>query len=315
MRIIALQEVLAVEKFGPERRRLSLTESIRRTGSKGLFRLAEKCLMKMEVHNIDIQVLSLNTHGAPALGKAAAVDQAKRINDFLADVTSKSPDRLAGLGALPLQDPDAAVRELRVAIQELGLKGFFANGLSLDDPQLDPVWAELEHLDVPFYLGPPHYDLSWRAPQDGPKLRQAMYYGLTDTAAHVLRIVLRGVFDRHPRAKLIVGRTHEFLPSRLRRLDRKYELSGSRELEHPPSYYIQNNIFCTTNGASSTTALLGSVHALGAEKIIFTTDYYPCECTTPAIQLLEQLPVSEGDRAKIAHGNAERILKITPATY
>src|SRR5262249_56458942 len=94
------------------------------------------------------------SHTAPA----AAVAAARKVNDYLAEVVAAHPTRFAGFAALPLQDPGAAVAELRRAVADLGLKGVLHNdhvlGHYLDEPQFRPVWAELERLGVTLYLHP-----------------------------------------------------------------------------------------------------------------------------------------------------------------
>jgi gamma-resorcylate decarboxylase len=107
----------------------------------------------MDRSGIEIAVLSLN---APAVQQIAAVDGAidlaMRANDFLAEQVAKHPARFAGLAALPMQDPDAAMRELDRCICDLNFKGVLVNGYSqaegtalyYDLPQYLPFWAEVE---------------------------------------------------------------------------------------------------------------------------------------------------------------------------
>lgn len=97
-------------------------------------------------------------------GRARAVEIAHRANDLLAEEVAKRPDRFQGLAALPMQDPDAAARELARCVRDLGFRGALVNGSSqVDDPadatyydlpQYRPFWTEVERLGVPFYLHP-----------------------------------------------------------------------------------------------------------------------------------------------------------------
>ena len=97
------------------------------------------------------------------IGKQAT-EIARRANDFLAEEVSKRPDRFQGLAALPLQDPDAATRELQRCVRDLGFRGALVNGFSqVDDlsnatyydlPQYRGFWAEVERLDVSLLSAP-----------------------------------------------------------------------------------------------------------------------------------------------------------------
>ncbi|MGL6234922.1 MAG: amidohydrolase family protein [Segniliparus sp.] len=273
----------------------------------------------MDEHGVDMQVLSLTSPGIQAQpDPAVAVDDARRANDFLAEVVAERPTRFAGLAALPLQDPDAAVRELARAVEELGLNGALVNGPTLghylDEPQFDPVWAELERLDVPLYLHP-HMagpDDQWKVHDGYPELAWAPHRWAADTSGHALRLVYGKVFERHPGAKLILGHMGEFLPFQLARLDSPHHLLGERSrLSKPPSTYVRDNIYITTSGVCSPAALIGAVHEIGVDHVMFAVDY-PYEHTGPAVRFLDALPLAPADKAKIAHRNAERILRIAP---
>lgn len=277
---------------------------------------AEWRLPEMDRYGIDIQVLSLTAPGVQAVTEpGAAVDMARRANDALAHNIARHPDRFVGLATLPLQDPDAAVVELRRAIGELGLCGALVNGHTqgtyLDAPQLRPVWASLEELDVPLYLHPGAPPLDrWNVLDGYPYLAGPSFHWTAETAGHALRILYGRVFDEHPGARLILGHMGELLPFQLSRLDARYAyMTLDPPLDQRPSAYFSTNILITTTGVCSPAALVGAVLAIGAERILFGVDY-PFERTDVAVDFLDQSPLSPADRARIAHGNAERELKI-----
>ena len=91
-----------------------------------------------------------------------AIDLARKANDVFAEGVAKHPGRLAGFAALPMQDPDAAARELTRCVRELGFVGALVNGFSqvgdaalyYDDPRYLSFWATMQELDVPLYLHP-----------------------------------------------------------------------------------------------------------------------------------------------------------------
>src|SRR5262249_19804015 len=89
-----------------------------------LLDLSDLRLPEMDKYGIELVILSLHNpavQGIPEAQRAAEV--ARKANDLLADFVAKRPDRFAGFAALPLQDPDAAIRELTRCVKELGFKG------------------------------------------------------------------------------------------------------------------------------------------------------------------------------------------------
>ena len=272
-------------------------------------------LPDMDEHGIDVQVLSLTAPGIQGVtDPRQAVADARLANDHLAEVIAAHPDRFRGLAALPLQDPGAAVAELHRAVGTLGLSGALVNdhtgGTYLDDPRYDPVWSALEDLDVPLYLHPGAPPTEpWRVLAGRPELRGPLWSWGAETGGHALRIVFGGVFDRHPRATLILGHMGEFLPFQLARLDSRYAPQENRSLARKPSEYFGRNILITTSGVCAPAVLAGAVLAIGADAVLFAVDY-PFEDTAEAVRFLENAPISDSDRAKISHRNAERVLHL-----
>ena len=320
MRTIALEESLAVPGIGSAAESLAKSPLYRgevtREWLAQLPDVEQYRLPDMDAHGIDMQVLSLAAPGIQAIqDPGSAVTGAQRANDHLASVVSRYPDRFAGLAAAPLQDPARAVIEIERAVTQLGLRGVLVNGHTfgayLDAPQFREVWAVLQSLDVPLYLHPgaPQQD-SWQVIEDYPVLRGSTWSWAAEIAGHVLRLIYSGLFDEFPTACVILGHMGEFVPFQMARLDARYRyLSPPRRLAHPPSYYVQHNLMITTSGVCSPGALVGALLSVGADRIMFAVDY-PFESTQAAVDFLSTAPISELDRAKIAHGNAERLLGI-----
>lgn len=272
----------------------------------------------MDAHGVDMQVLSLTSPGIQMQpDPAVALDDARRGNDHMAEIVRRWPDRFSALAALPLQTPEKAADELRRAVIDLGLRGVLVNdhtlGHYLDEPQYDVVWAELERLHVPLYIHPNAVPADeWHVFRDHPELDGPTFRWASATAAHALRLVFGGVFDRHPGARIILGHMGEFLPFQLSRIDaRQADLQPEHGPEHAPSWYFARNVAITTSGVFSHAALLGAVLAVGIDNVLFAVDY-PYESTADSVRFLESAPLSEVDRAKIAHGNAERLLGLKP---
>ena len=285
--------------------------------SRKLLDLTGERLAAMDAAGLDVQVLSLNSPGIQAeRDPSVAVTRAAAVNDLLAATIAQHPTRFAGFAALPLQDPQAAAKELERAVTQLGLRGALVNahtqGRYLDDPALRVVWEYASGLDVPLYLHPANGVDTPHVLSDHPVLTGPMWSWGCDTAAHTLRLIFGGVFDEFPDAKLLLGHMGEGLPFVLWRLDSRWAFHDHHGIDLArgnPSEYLRHNLYITTSGVCDAPPLLCSILALGADRILFGTDY-PFEDMATATAFLAAAPISEADRAKIAHGNAERLLKL-----
>lgn len=317
MRMIGLEEHFVTEElaaYGAGTAKLAQPQ-VWAEASRRLLDLTGERLEVMDAAGLDVQVLSLNSPGVQAEADAAmAVKAAAAINDLTAATIAEHPARFAGFAALPLQDPLAAANELERAVQELGLKGALVNahtqGVYLDDPSLRVVWERAEGLDVPLYLHPATGVDTADVLTGHPELVGPMWSWGLDTASHVLRLIFGGVFDDFPRAKLLLGHMGEGLPFALWRLDSRWGFHDHQGIELArgvPSAYLRENLYITTSGVCSPAPLICALLALGSDHILFGTDY-PFEDIPTATAFLAGAPVSEADRAKIAHLNAERLL-------
>jgi len=286
-------------------------------GDLGSMRLAD-----MDANGIDLQVISHVAPAAQGLDGAEGLARAREANDQLAVAVRAHPGRFAGFATLPTADPRAAADELERATGELGFVGALVNstlgpnGAFLDDARFDPLLDRFERLDAPLYLHP--------APPS-PALREALYSGLPPAVAarlataawgwhaevglHVLRMVAAGVFDRHPGLRLIIGHCGEMLPFMLARIDAVLRLDG---LALAPSGYFSRNVWVTTSGLFSIPPVMCTVQVVGIDRVLFSVDY-PFGSNAAGRALLDTLPLSPDDKAKIAGGNAERVLGLKSA--
>lgn len=304
MRVIAVEEHIST----PELEAMSEREAVR------LRDFSTVRLEDMDRLGIDMQVLSIG--GTVAIqnetNKDKAIAASRKFNDFLAEIIARFPTRYAGFAQLPLAFPQSAADELERATSQLGLKGTMirnhVNGRYLDDPMFSPLWERAEALEAPLYLHP--YP-SFRSPavfDDFPELDSAIWGWGTEISSHALRIICSGLFDRWPRAKMILGHMGEMLPYCLWRIDSRWKTQRrGRVLNRAPSEYIKSNVIITTSGVFSNEPLLCAIAALGTESILFATDY-PQDDTEAAMRFLRDAPISHDAREAIAHGNAERLL-------
>ena len=287
--------------------------------SEQLQEIGDARVAAMDAAGIDVQVLSLNS---PGVEQAEPADQpaiAAESNDFLAAVVKKYPGRFAAFAALPIAVPDKAADELERRVRQQGFKGTLINGHTrgryLDDPFFAPVLARAEALDVPIYLHPtispkPVVD-AWFggfSPAVTGMLTGGGWGWHIETALHVVRMVIGGVFDRHPKLQVVIGHLGESIPFMLPRFDRTMPREVTK-LQRPIAAYLRENVHYTFGGFNFPATFLDLLLEVGVDRIMFSVDY-PYGSMTEARTFLEHLPVSDADRARIAHGNAERLLKL-----
>jgi predicted TIM-barrel fold metal-dependent hydrolase len=284
--------------------------------SKRLHDLGAMRLKEMDEAGIDVQVLS---HGAPSTQKVpadTAVALTRRVNDRLHAVVAGKPARFAAFAALPTAVPDAAADELERAA-ELGFKGAMlhglANGVFLDDKRFWPIFARAEKLDLPIYLHPslPHADVMRiyyeDYVKDFPMVARPAWGFTVETATLAIRLVLSGVFERHPKLKIILGHLGETLPFLVWRIDQALARPGQKALSFRDIFC--SNFYITTSGNFSNPALLCCVMEMGVDRILFAVDW-PFVMNPPATLWMEGVPLADADKAKILSGNAKRLLRM-----
>lgn len=274
----------------------------------------------MDAARIDMQVLSLTAPGTEQLDATEAVPFAREMNNHLADAVRRHPDRFAGFAALPTSAPETAAEELERMVREHGFRGALINGHSkgryLDDPFFWPILERAEALQVPIYLHPtpppqPVIETSYTgnfAPEVAFGLSTGAWGWHIETATHVLRLILAGAFDRYPTLQIVVGHMGEVLPFMLDRLEMALPPVVTK-LQRPISAYLRENLHYTFGGFNWTQTFLTLFLQVGVERIMFSADH-PFRSMDEARTFLDQIPVSSADRERIAHGNAERLLRL-----
>jgi 2,3-dihydroxybenzoate decarboxylase len=277
----------------------------------------------MDKHGIETMILSLNAPAVQAIPDVKrAIDIAQRANDALAQECAKRPDRFRAFAALPLQDPDAAARELERCVKELGFVGALVNGFSQVDadtplyydlPQYLDFWSVVAKLDVPFYLHPRN-----PLPQDSriyeghPWLMGPTWAFAQETAVHALRLMGSGLFDKHPGLKIILGHMGEGLPYMMWRIDHR-----NGWVKVPPKYpakrrmfeYFNDNFYITTSGNFRAQTLIDAMLEIGADRILFSTDW-PFENIDHAADWFDSASISEPDRLKIGRSNSKALFRL-----
>jgi predicted TIM-barrel fold metal-dependent hydrolase len=289
-----------------------------------LLDIQDRRLREMDQNGIETMILSLNAPAVQAIpDRAKAIEIARRANDVLAEEVALRPDRFQAFAALPMQDVEAATRELERCVTELGFRGALVNGFSqegagqtpiyYDLPQFRPFWAKVEELDVPFYLHPRN-----PLPQDSriyeghPWLMGPTWAFAQETAVHALRLMGSGLFDEHPNLRIVLGHMGEGLPYMMWRIDNR-----NAWVKLPPKYpakrkiadYFNENFYLTTSGNFRTQTLIDAILEIGADRILFSTDW-PFENVDHAAVWFDAATISEADRLKIGRTNARALFKL-----
>ncbi len=325
MRTIALEETYATPKFfnalaEVEKRDLKEAPPGFARIVEQLIDVGEGRIQEMDQAGIDVQVMSLFSPGVEQMDTKTAFEIAKDANNYIAKAIQQYPTRFAGFATLPTSDPETAANELERTVRVHDFKGAIINGHTkgryLDDEFFWPILERAESLKVPIYLHPtmppqPVIEASYMgnfSKEVSTLLARNAWGWHIETGLHILRIILSGAFDRFPDLQLIIGHMGEGLPFMQSRIDDSLS-KETIKLERQVSDYLCENINYTFSGLNYTQTFLDLFLQVGVDRIMFSTDYpfVPMENTR---RFLDELPVSKADKEKIAHGNAERLLRM-----
>jgi len=290
-------------------------------------------LRLMEPHENYVQVLSLPGPPIEAFCPPEKAPELARIgNEGMAELVDRYPDRFVGfIAGLPMNNPDAAVREAEHAITQLGATGVQiytnVNGAPLDQDVYLPLFALMAEHDLPIWVHPsrepdvPDYRTEERSKYD---IWWAFGWPY-ETSVFMARMVFWGLFDRFPNIKIIThhmggmipyfeGRVGFGLDSLGRRTDEAEDLEARQRLQHRPYDYFRRFY--------ADTALFGALPAtecglafFGTERVLFASDF-PFDPKGGAlfigetVRVVENMTASAEDKQAIFEGNARRLLRL-----
>ncbi len=328
MRTIALEEHFSVPALagridkGAIARRGYRPRNLRKSGPNPLELLPEigaTRLKSMDEAGVTMQVLSGSGPGPDLVPGPDGVALARELNDHLAKAIANHPDRFAGFASLPMQSPEACSGELVRAVKELGFLGALINGTTegrfLDHPSYDVLLSAAVELDVPIYIHPHIPPEPVRKayfselPEGAGRVLETAGWGWhSETAVHVLRLVVSGTLDRHPRLKIIIGHMGEMLPMMMARADDVFA-ADIDHLKRPVSRTILDQVWITTSGIFDEPPFLAALLTFGIDRIMFSIDY-PYSANALGRGFLNRIALSPADMAKLCHGNADALLKL-----
>ncbi|MDR3695489.1 amidohydrolase family protein [Mucilaginibacter sp.] len=277
-------------------------------------------LQSMDENGITVQVLSVAGAGADLLDAAHGPTFARQYNDAIAERIAAHPDRFRAFAHLPTTNPEAAADELERTVKNYRFCGALINGLTndefLDDEKYAPIFARAEELDVPIYLHPglppkAVFDAYYSnlPKQAGPFLSIAGWGWHSETALHTLRLIVSGTLDKYPHLKLIIGHMGEMLPMMMVRTDKMFGIDQGGNNQRSIIQTLRDQVHITTSGLFSLPPLQTAIDTFGIDNIMFSIDY-PFSTNQQGKQYLESMQLPTEDLEKLAHGNADKLLKL-----
>jgi len=245
------------------------------TSPKVRFTVEER-LEDMDAQGVDVQVLSIHT---PFFGYHLDAEQGRRlareVNDEIAGIVRRWPQRFAGLATLPMQDVKSAIDELERAVDVLGLKGAEldteVSGAQWDEPKFLPFFKAAEAMGAVlfFHPQPQHNFLLQRTPRDG--LFNSLGV-ILDDAIVVAILISGGVLEACPNLRACVAHGGGPACFAMGRLDRGWQgRPEARRIPRPPSSYQRGLYYDTVVGSEK--ALRFLLDEVGADRVVLGSDW------------------------------------------
>jgi predicted TIM-barrel fold metal-dependent hydrolase len=295
-----------------------------------------------ELHDLDARFRAMDAFGDyrqiislpnPPLEMVTTPEQgrdlARLANDAMAEMVTRHPKRLPGfVAALPFHDVESAAAEMERAVETLGARGIqiYTNvkGQPLDDVRFDPIYAAMEKYDLPIWLHPartasvPDY-----SSEKLSRLEMWWCFGWPyETSVAMSRLVLSGVFDRHPKLKIITHHMGGMIPYFDKRIEDGLSLLGTRTQTEDYSGIIpalKRPLIDYFHMFYADTALFGASRGLacgldffGVNHVVFASDA-PLGPLAPTIDGVAHMNLSKEQLEAVHHGNAEKLLKMKMA--
>lgn len=325
---ITLEDHFNLPKFGEEARQwmglfaVDADKQIREVTDLDHIRLKYA-----DEYDVGYHILSFIAPGIQGISDPKkALATAKEVNDRVYGQIKDKPDRYGSFATLSMHTSEDAAAELTRCVKEYGFKGTMVNDFQItedgetfifyDQPEWDVFWKTCCELDVSFYLHPrqpagvTHEKLyAQRKWLIGPPLSFA-----NGVSLQLLGMVVNGVFDRFPALQVIIGHLGEHIPFDLRRISHWFEdvnkpLGLNATMKKTIGDYFRENIWITTSGNFSTPVLEFVIGQVGADRIMFSTDY-PFESYKDACTWFDAVELSPTVKEAIGKGNARKLFKL-----
>jgi aminocarboxymuconate-semialdehyde decarboxylase len=266
-------------------------------------------LREMDEQRIGVALLSINIPGVDWFPPADGPSVAHDVNDELADLMTAHPDRFAALATLPMQTPDAAATELE-RVMAAGFSGamIYSNvaGGQIDQPQLRVVFDTAASLGAPLYIHPT-FPLT-AGTVDAYALIPTLGF-MFDTTTAAVRLVLDGLYERHPDFRLVLAHAASLLPQLAGRIDYEAErhVNGRGALTVDPSEQLR--LIYTDSVCVWPPALRSALELVGPERMMFGSDY-PFWDPARSFQTLDAAGLDPKTLIAIRDNNARTVFRL-----
>ncbi|VXB40813.1 Amidohydrolase [Arthrobacter sp. 9V] len=273
----------------------------------------DRRLADMDSQGVDVQLVSPSpSHYYYFADEELAMQLARQANQAVRDLVQQAPERLNGLGLVPLQHPALMVEALEHAVLECGLLGVeigsFAattgdperSTVELSDPRLEPFWGRAVELGAIVFLHPFGCSLDERLDR--------FYLANTvsqpaENAVALSHFIFSGVLDRHPDLKVLAVHGGGYLPTTIGRSDRAWKVRPeAQRCAEPPSSYLQRIFFDSL--VHSPRELRGLLEAAGPGQVLLGSDYPFDMGSEDPVGEVHAAGLSSADAAKVLNGNA-----------
>ena len=269
-----------------------------------------KRLEDMDRVGIDVEVVSLSTPNVFFADAQHQPEIARMVNDAYAELCAQHPARFRAFASIPMDDPDAALKELHRAINELKMNGVILlsniGGKPLTSPEYRPFFAEANRMKLCILLHPmlPANTDPFREYVLGP-----IVGFLFDTTLAVARMCYDGMFKDFPDIRWIVGHLGGAVPYLMERMDNGYRdfIECRAKIDELPSVYLKRLYYDTVNFNSHMLMMVRNM--IGADHMVMGSDYpHLLGSIDRAVSSIENLDVAEEEKQRIFEGTALSIL-------